>query len=104
MRWAIVRLGALAAWPAAFPVALSAATLASGDAATRAAHTYDVLDPVTGATLAAAADPTAAPHRWKRPPVGRMSPADFGLAHTGAGGAAVLTWINETPESEACGE
>lgn len=105
VKWAIVRLGAFQQ-RAVFPVTLAIATTAYGDATTPTAHTYDVAD-LDGAALANGIDPGAAPHRWKRPSIGRYAPATFGHAcwdpNVTQDAGLVITWTNEAPELEACG-
>jgi len=49
-------------------------------------------------------DPTADPHKWKRPSVGWMNPATFGYAHYNGDGDLVLGWINEMVDQEPCEE
>ena len=88
------------------PVELSQVGGTQGDDQTVASWTYDVLDPVSGDTLETSVDPTADPHKWKRPSVGFFVAATFGYAHyqlddTGTEQLA-LGWINEIPETEAC--
>jgi len=105
VQWAVVRLGKLMP-PHVFPVDLTQVGGSQGDEENPATWTYDVLDVVTGETLASAVDPTAAPHKWQRPNIGWMIPATFGYAHyelDGAGGwELVLGWINEMVDQEAC--
>jgi hypothetical protein len=103
--WAVVRLDG-AARNQIIPVELSQVGGTQGDDQTVASWTYDVLDPVAGETLETAVDPTADPHKWKRPSVGFLVAATFGYAHyqlddTGTE-QLVLGWINEIPETEAC--
>jgi hypothetical protein len=104
IKWAVVRLGAFQP-RSVFPVALTVASAAYGDASTPTAHTYDVVD-LDGAALASAINPSTSPHQWKRPTIGRYAPATFGHAYWDPNATAdaglVITWINETPELEAC--
>jgi len=105
VQWAVVRLGKL--MPVhIFPVDLTQVGGSQGDEANPATWTYDVLDVTTGDTLESGVDPTAAPHKWQRPSIGWMIPANFGYAHyqsDGAGGwDLVLGWINEMVDQEAC--
>lgn len=106
VKWAVVRLGAFTP-RSVFPVTLAVATTAYGDATTPTAHTYNVAD-LDGVTLATAIDPGATSHQWKRPSIGRYAPATFGHAHWDPSvtpdAGLVITWINEAPELEACGE
>ncbi|MCB9838196.1 MAG: hypothetical protein H6813_02560 [Phycisphaeraceae bacterium] len=105
IKWAVVRLGAYTP-RSVFPVTLTVSTTAYGDATTPTAHTYNVAD-LDGVTLATAINPAASPHQWKRPSIGRYAPATFGHAHwepnATADAGLVITWVNETPELEACG-
>ncbi len=101
LQWALVRLGAMGPG-GVFPVVLAGVGGGPGGESSPADWTYDVADAATGAPLAAGVNPTAAPHRWRRPVTGPVSAADFGYAHveTSGGGvrALVVGWINETPE------
>ena len=101
VKWAVVRLGGLVP-TRVFPVSLAVVGVVYGDASTPTAHTYDVFDAASGAQLAAAVDPTAAPHKCKRPSIGRYASADFGLAFWDETDGLVITWINEVPELEPC--
>lgn len=101
VQWALVRLGILPD-PAVFPVDLAQYGGEQGDDQNPATWTYDVTDPVSGETLASAADPVAAPHKWQRPSVGFIIPATFGYAHWDADGELVLGWINEVADQEPC--
>ncbi len=96
IKWAIVRLGGFAE-SRVFPVALSLVGGSQGSALIKASWTYDVADAITDEQLAMAVNPTAAPHTWRRPFVGPVSPATFGSAHVDIDGALVLDWINEMP-------
>ncbi len=99
VRWALVRLGRAAQ---IFPVRLEQTGGANGSASGPATWTYTLREVLTGAKLQEAVDPTADPHQWRRPAVGRMSAATFGYAHYTADGQLALGWINETVEQEAC--
>ncbi|QDU71032.1 hypothetical protein [Mucisphaera calidilacus] len=89
------------------PVELTQVGGTQGDETGPATWTYDVIDPVTGATLASAVDPMSSPHRWRRPALGQVIAADFGYAHYAPnlayGYDLVLGWINETLDTQACG-
>lgn len=98
--WAVVRLGRA---PATFPVKLTQVGGAQGTDTDPATWTYDVLDPCTEEVLSdSPVDPTATPHKWQRPSVGQMIEATYGMARFDSDGAVVLTWVNETPEQQAC--
>jgi len=101
VQWALVRLGILPA-PWVFPVDLTQYGGDQGDDQNPATWTYDVTAPVSGETLASAADPVAAPHKWQRPSVGFIIPATFGYAHWDPDGELVLGWINEVADQEPC--
>jgi hypothetical protein len=98
VRWAILRFGAAGA-PSVFPVELTQVGGVQGAAVTPASWTYDIADPVTAESLGTSADPTTAPHRWRRPEVGPVSPANFGIARRDENSDLELLWINETAES-----
>jgi len=100
VRWAVVRLGRWS--PTVFPVNLTQTGGSQGTSTTAASWTYSVVDPVTNQTLATGVNPTASPHKWKRPSAGWMIAATFGYAHYNAQGQLVLGWINEMVEQEAC--
>jgi len=101
LQWAVVRLGPRR--PATvFPVALTQTGGAQGDESTAATWTYDVADALTGEALAAAVDPTAAPHNWQRPGAGQMIAATKGTAHWNKDDELVLDWLNEQVDQEAC--
>jgi hypothetical protein len=101
VQWALVRLGNPPD-PAVFPVELHQSGGQQGDEQNPATWTYDLLDVLTGQTLASGVDPTASPHKWRRPSVGYIIPATFGYAHWDADGQLVLGWINEVADQEAC--
>lgn len=100
-QWAVVRFGTM---PAQFPVKLTQAGGAHGNASTAASWIYNVVDPVTNVTIESGVDPVTSPHNWKRPAVGWINEATAGLAHFNGNGALVLDWINEIAEQEACEE
>ena len=100
VRWAIVRLGGFTA-QSFFPIKLTLAGGAQGNALAPATWTYDVAGAITDESLAVGVDPTATPSNWRRPGVGQVSAATFGSAHYDANGALALDWINETPEPHA---
>lgn len=100
VKWAVVRLGRWS--PTVFPVNLTQTGGSQGTNTTPASWTYSVIDPVTSQTLATAVNPTASPHKWKRPSAGWMIAATFGYAHFNAQAQLVLGWINEMVEQEAC--
>ncbi|MDI9628234.1 MAG: hypothetical protein QM286_06780 [Acidobacteriota bacterium] len=105
VQWAVIRLGQPVPMHA-FPVELTKVGGEQGDEENPATWTYDVLDVVTGETLASGVDPVASPHKWQRPSVGQMIAATFGYAHYQPNDAGemelVLSWINEMVDQEAC--
>ncbi len=105
VQWAVVRLGQPVPMHV-FPVELTQVGGEQGDEENPATWTYDVLDVVTGETLASGVDPVASPHKWQRPSVGQMIAATFGYAHYQPSDAGemelVLGWINEMVDQEAC--
>jgi hypothetical protein len=105
VQWAVVRLGQSVPMHV-FPVELTKVGGEQGDEENPASWTYDVLDVVTGETLASGVDPVASPHKWQRPSVGQMIAATFGYAHYQPNDAGemelVLGWINEMVDQEAC--
>ncbi|HEV56346.1 MAG TPA: hypothetical protein ENN87_02470 [Phycisphaerales bacterium] len=104
MVWAMVHLGLWvpSEWLAVFPVYLTQTGGSQGTATSPATWRYEVKRAATNETLATDVNPTAWPHHWRRPGVGRMTPATFGHAFFGIGGLFMLTWINEVAEQEAC--
>lgn len=91
-----------------FPITLTVFVQDPGSATTPANHTYDVRHAITSVFLGAAINPTAAPHVWKRPAVGRMAVATAGLAYfmdppiQDQPAPLVITWINEVMQTGAC--
>ena len=99
--WAIVRIGDSNA-AAIFPVNLTQVGGVDGTGASPATWTYDVFDalPLGGfdpnlPPIVSAADPTAAPSVWARPPTGSVVKATAGLAFYDDSNALALAWINE---------
>ena len=105
VQWAVIRLGQPVPMHV-FPVELTQVGGEQGNEENPASWTYDVLDVVTGETLASGVDPVASPHKWQRPSVGQMIAATFGYAHYQPNDAGemelVLGWINEMVDQEAC--
>ena len=105
VQWAVIRLGQPVPMHV-FPVELTQVGGEQGDEENPASWTYDVLNVVTGETLASGVDPVASPHKWQRPSVGQMIAATFGYAHYQPNDAGemelVLGWINEMVDQEAC--
>jgi len=105
VQWAVIRLGQPVPMHV-FPVELTQVGGEQGDEENPATWTYDVLDVVTGETLASGVDPVASPHKWQRPSVGQMIAATVGYAHYQPNDAGemelVLGWINEMVDQEAC--
>ena len=52
--------------------------------------------------LIESADPVASPHQHKRPSVGWMLKATFGMAYYDNDNELSLAWINEVAEQEKC--
>ncbi len=98
--WAIIRIGS--GKSTLFPVTLSQTGGEQGDHEKAASWTYTVTDALSDEELEKNVDPTASPHRWKRPGLGAMSKANFGYAHYDNDDQLVLGWINEVIEVEAC--
>lgn len=67
-----------------------------------ASWTYDIAEPEGTRIYSAGANPGASPHKWKRPNIGKMAKADFGLAYYNSTGRVILTWINEVPIYSIC--
>ncbi|MGD9692395.1 MAG: hypothetical protein AB7G17_13240 [Phycisphaerales bacterium] len=86
----------------AFPVSLVLAELANGGPDFPTNHMYHVFDVASGEQVGEFVNPGQPPHQWKRPDIGRYSPATFALAYRNASGAVIITWTNEAPELEAC--
>jgi hypothetical protein len=87
-----------------FPVTLAQVGGSQGTNAAAASWTYDVKDFDSDDVLEAAVNPTASPHKFKRPSVGQMIKATFGYAHYTSDGDLALGWINEVADQEACEE
>lgn len=103
--WAIVRLGRSGyPTPSIFPIKLVQDGGSQGTATTPATWSYRYYDlqdePLwTGETYPF--DP-AVWGAWRRPAVGRMTPATWGLAYQSIAGVLFVMWINEVAEQEAC--
>ncbi|MBL8747066.1 MAG: hypothetical protein JNK58_12020 [Phycisphaerae bacterium] len=87
----------------AFPISLVLAELANGTATAPTSHMYHVFEVSSGVQVGSFVNPGVSPHQWRRPGIGRYSPATFGLAYRNAAGDVIITWTNEAPELEACG-
>ncbi|MCC6679476.1 MAG: hypothetical protein IT445_01105 [Phycisphaeraceae bacterium] len=101
--WAIVQLGAGAG--GAFPVVLQQDGGGPGDGSHACDYTYTITDLASGTELATDIDPTIAPHRYKRPPIGARIAATAGLAYwvLNAGQVvAAIYWCNEALDLDPC--
>jgi hypothetical protein len=98
-QWALVAVGAGST--GAFPITMQQTGGVEGDADGPATWTYTITSD-DGAELATEVGPTVAPHRFRRPAVGVMVAATYGLAHYGPDGILVVDWCNEVAEQEAC--
>ncbi len=87
-----------------FPVTLIKTFGVDGLDASQATWEYQVKDAMTGALLIQRANPIVNEHKWVRPNVGSMSPANFGLAYRNTQGNDALLWINEQVVQERCTE
>jgi len=74
----------------------------AGNLTTQCSFTYTVAD-LDGNTLATGHNPSTAPSKWKRPPAGRMSAADAGIAWVSATGEVSTYWCSEQITGAACG-
>lgn len=85
------------------PVKLDFVSGDAGDENTQCSFSYDILDPVDDSVLHAGVNITSGSHRWKRPSLGAMVAATWGLAHFDAGtGNHNVFWCNEVLDPEAC--
>lgn len=98
--WIIERFGGSGA---VFPVSLVQSGGSNGTGSSPPTLRYIVQDPTTGVNLIpTAVDPAATPHKFRRPFVGFVHAATFGLAYRNAQSQIVLMWINEIPYQEPC--
>ena len=86
------------------PVQLGVAGGEEGDEKNATTWRYNVTHALTGESLADDIDPTASPHQWKRPGIGKMTAATFGYAHYDDSDNLVVGWINETFVLSSCVE
>lgn len=91
------------------PVELTQEGGADGSTTVAASWTYSVVNSLTGETIydtAGAIDPTASPHKWTRPSIGKIVEATAGLgfwASDGSGGHEfVIYWTNEVINPGEC--
>ncbi|TXH55510.1 MAG: hypothetical protein E6Q97_08640 [Desulfurellales bacterium] len=84
-----------------FPVVLTQTGGADGDATTQASWTYTIAD-LDSNTIATSQDIGAGDHKWKRPAVGKVEKANFGLAYYDTDGDPIVTWCNERLLVESC--
>ncbi len=104
-KWALIRIGHGEQGEAGlFPVKLSQSGGEDGDEKTATTWRYNVTHALTDEPLASGIDPTASPHQWKRPAIGKMTKATFGYAHFDSDEKPVIGWINETFVLSSCVE
>lgn len=94
-RWAIIRIGG-GGMSLVFPIKLKKTGGEDGTDEKKTSWTYSVTHATTDEELGEEIDPTASPHQWKRPSIGKMTPATFGYAHYNTDEKLVIGWINET--------
>ena len=102
-KWALIRIGH-GDVSTLFPVTLKKSGGEEGDEKKATTWRYDVSHTLTDESLAKDIDPTAKPHQWKRPSIGRMTQATFGYAHYDNEDALVVGWINEILVLSSCVE
>lgn len=85
-----------------FPIILTQTGGSTGSASTASSWTYSVQNAITGTLLGTGVNITASPHKFKRPSLGRMIAATFGLAYIDSTGALVVVYANEVIDVEAC--
>lgn len=97
--WGVVALTSRSSCP--FAIAMVQVGGADGSSTVAASWTYDVKN-LPGDTLSLSpVDPGSALHRFRRPALGAMVKATYGLAHYEAR-QIVIDWCNEVPVVEAC--
>ena len=83
-----------------FPVAMEQTGGEDGSSTEQASWVYSIRKLHSDAIIRAGVDPGALPHHYRRPNLGRMETADFGLAMYDAGELIVLDtneiWIAST--------
>lgn len=105
--WAYVRFGDVSR-AQTVPVRLYKTGGGSGGATTQCSYVYDVYDNVYNRLLYSDVDPTARPHAWRRPSVGKMTQATAGLASLIRYDRSTyyhpptwsIHWINEAPDND----
>ncbi|MCL2120166.1 MAG: hypothetical protein FWH27_17260 [Planctomycetaceae bacterium] len=102
-KWALIRIGH-GDVSTLFPVVLKKSGGEEGDEKKATTWRYDVNHALTDESLEKDIDPTAKPHQWRRPAIGRMTQATFGYAHFDKDDKLVVGWINETFVLSSCEE
>jgi hypothetical protein len=102
-KWALIRIG-YGDTSILFPITLSKSGGEEGDEKTATSWRYNVTHALTKETLAEDVNPTASPHQWRRPGIGKMTQATFGYAHFNSDDKLVIGWINETFVLGSCVE
>ena len=102
-KWALIRIGH-GDVATLFPVVLKKSSGEDGDEKTATTWRYDVSHALTEESLVKDIDPTAKPHQWRRPAIGKMTQATFGYAHYDKDEKLVVGWINETFVLSSCVE
>ena len=102
-KWALIRIGH-GDVSTLFPVVLKKSSGEEGDEKKATTWRYDVSHALTDESLVKDIDPTAKPHQWRRPAIGKMTQATFGYAHYDNDDKLVVGWINETFVLSSCVE
>ena len=101
VRWCVVYLGSAGVGSGGvFPIQLTKTSGGVGGATSKASFLYTIKD-LSGTTLAVNANPSIAPHSWKRE-IGRMRQGTNGFAHRTSSGVLIIGWINERYEHATC--
>ena len=91
--------------PQLIPVILSKTGGDAGDKNSSCTFTYNVKafpDDSGAETLASGLNPAASPSKYRRPSIGKMREADFGIAAFDKNGKAFIVWCNEVLVLKSC--
>jgi len=100
LQWCVVAMGSVGGGGGeTFAIVLEQTGGSNGTSSTAATWTYRIKR--GGVIIASGVNPLFAPHVWKRS-LGRINPANAGLAVETSSGALSIHWINEIYEHSTC--
>lgn len=104
-KWALIRIGHSNKASSLFPVVLEKTGGEAGDHKTGCDFQYDVYDyPESGDALATDIDPGDSDHFYRRPSLGKMQEATFGIALYDDNEELKIVWCNEVIETKSCSD